>query len=229
MAQCLVTKLKVVVNNPNLPKAGELKWSFSGTWNEGQNFTIKPIEGQAITLEISDGFNFWESTNRAPYQPETKIGKKVIVSSYKRLIVVAEDDVSFSGSFTITLLNKYAISHWRGGVNYDYNKYVKDLAYCSNMENLLNNNIKGNIVDMTKWTKLATLDLAGNHYITGELAELCAGMVANGRRDGTLKISTNTLISVNGVSGTKLSKTVRFGESMESPTSEDTLKGYQIS
>lgn len=229
MVQCLVTKLKGVVNNPNLPRVGELKWSFSGTWTKDSNFTIIPEEGQKITLEISSGFNFWDSSNEAPYQPKIKIGGKVIVSSYRRLIVVAEDDVSFSGSFTITLSNKYAIRQWRSGVNYDYNKDVKDLAYCINMWNFINTNMKGNIVDMAKWTKLEIIDLSFNNYITGELAELCAGMVANGRTKGVITLKTNTLISVNGVSGTNLSKIVRFGESMESPTSEDTLKGYQIS
>ena len=87
MAQCLVTKLKGVVNNPNLPKVGELKWSFSGTWNEGQNFTVNTSEGQAITLEISDGFNFWTVQEKSPYQPETKIGKKLSFLHTKDLLL----------------------------------------------------------------------------------------------------------------------------------------------
>lgn len=185
---CLVTKLKGVVNNPNLPKLGILPISVYAEGSPSQ-------ASRSIRIEVKD--TSAGSTLKA-------VGG-YFASSYSgtyNLTEVSTDNthvaVVFSENkdFEVEVSNKYDIKTIVYGLGTGFK--LSDIGfYANNIESIQNSaegnaHVTGDIADLGICTKLT---LFRNPYATGlygRLEDLIEKQIANGRTSGTLVLRINT-------------------------------------
>lgn len=79
---------------------------------------------------------------------------------------------------------------------------------------LTSTKVSGNIDGLAKTTRLASLNTKDT-TINGSLEGLASGMVTNGRTSGTLAVTCNEYITLNGaVVGNNVTKTITFNSSL---------------
>lgn len=244
-ANTLVTKLKGSVQNDNLPELGKI--SFRAVKKE----TIsRPDNQQTIMLQFKSGENrkikvvppgavgFDPATVDQSTDTELVIGTSYVKvafknESYKITIdkyllssfvgraasgAIGIFDVNleqFSGAPQLEYLNVARFTKATGS--------VMNLADCPLIECKLTDNagINGDLIAFAECTGLTTLSLAWTS-VRGEINDLAAAQVANGRTSGTLSITTSAYITLNGVAvDENIVKTITFDSSLPN--------GYSVS
>lgn len=207
MKNCLITKLKGVVNNDNLKKLGYI----TIVKNSSENGQISiATDGQgAVEIKCSDGRTF--SVNG------TSVTSYTITSTTNTTCV-------FEGSgYNIEIKNKYHIKNLfaSGGVyipditdiNNSVNLYqvtISSPAYANgsinNLENIPNlgrigfqlpGGIVGNISSLAQFRNIISLEFTANTNITGDWCELVRGIYANTGENG--QIAINWIGSISNV------------------------------
>lgn len=196
MENCLVTKLKGVVNNPNLPKLGILPISVYAEESPSQ-------ASRSIRIEVKD--TSAGSTLKA-------VGG-YFASSYSgtyNLTEVSTDNthvaVVFSENkdFEVEVSNKYDIKTIGYGLGTGFK--LSDIGFYANSIETLsttqegNANVIGNIADLGICTKLTLFRNVYSSGLYGKLEEFIEKQIANGRTSGqlALRIGGNPNVTFKG-------------------------------
>lgn len=245
-ANTFLTKIKGTAQNDNLPELGKI--SFRAI---KQNTITNPDYQQAIMLQFKTGGNriikvvspgaVGLNPATVDQSTDTQLG---LGTSYTKVAFKNE-------SYKITIDSKYLLSSFVGraasgaegifGVNLEqFNgasrlEYLNvtrfteatgsviNLADCPLIECKLsvNADINGDLKAFAKCTGLTTLTLSWTS-VRGEINDLAAAQVANGRTSGALSITTSAYITLNGVVvENNVIKTITFDSSLPN--------GYSVS
>lgn len=245
-ANTFLTKIKGTAQNDNLPELGKI--SFRAI---KQNTITNPDYQQAIMLQFKTGGNrkikvvspgavglnpatvdkstdtelsLSTSYTKVAFKNESykiTIDSKYLLSSFVGRAASGAKGIfdvnieQFSGASQLEYLNVARFTKVTGS--------VMSLADCPLIECKLidNTDINGNLIAFAKCTGLTTLTLAWTS-VRGEINELAAAQVANGRTSGKLFINTSAFITLDGtLVGENKSKTVIFDSSLPN--------GYSVS
>lgn len=198
MGQCLVTKLKGVVNNDTLKKLGCIQFKKNTDGDCVLNITGN---GEDITVVCSDSRSF--------------LADSISVNTY-----TIHDEYlhqfSFSDNgYNIEIHNKYNIVNVEGS-GACYMMDISDLNYCNHLtswvfrspsyangslDNLIDNDsiitfafpvpggLTGHVESLSKFKNLASLTLNDNANIIGDWCTLVRQIYAKGRTSGSITIS----------------------------------------
>ena len=215
--KCLVTKLKESVNNPNLPKLGEIIFSVdSSSTPEGQTLRF---ETEGVTLDIPSEYNRPDSTHLASGVYSVKAYPK-----YDMTKLIVGSGISYSLSdlqhaSNLTDLRLYSLGS--SGVSADVSVFsnmtqltslvlvipvtgnLSSLSGLINMQSIDIINIwtlTGNISSLGTWTKCSQFHFSDAGSISGTLESLCSALMTNGKTSGTFNFRGNgNSISFHGV------------------------------
>lgn len=237
---CLVTKLKSVVNNDNLPYLEYVTLKISKDTSIAGGSYIQIDNKEAITVE-SVGGNHLSTTSGGEKTNIVNIGAHQYGGT--------RTDIYFDNDDYVIRINKKYIHHiryiWVGATKI-LSCDVSQFAYCmassdvasssvlnlgssgvrgdigklANIDMMItnltaaNSNICGNIVGMSGSLRLENLGAQGTE-IVGEIRELAIAMVNKGRTSGTLIVQCNDYITLDSVVvGNNVSKTITFDSSL---------------
>lgn len=170
MNKCLVTKLNGVVDNSSILRIGEMRFYVSkvdSATDKTQGFAIKV--NKPVKLEIlGEGyFTNKELTNN--------LGKTITIDVSNQNVFVSNNDV------VIAVLDKYSITDILGyyigaiGGSYSKNKKfdIEGLKYSANLNQIqfVDSQVFGDITNLSKLTKLTTLEL-GKTNVEGDIKAL---------------------------------------------------------
>jgi hypothetical protein len=208
---CLVTKLKAVVNDDNLKKFNHLTAFFT---RPAEGYPIITItNGEKVTLTTIDGGRSVTLTGTGEEQ----------AFDWVSLEVGQKTKIDISNISNVISLDYYAFSYNIG----DFWSYRTEATLIRTN----NTSSNGSIEDLGKLILLTQINISSNFSITGEVTTLAAEQVENGRESGTLALyfsSTRTGIKYNGETPPNNQLIIRFGSSMVNPTETDTANGYQV-
>lgn len=243
---CLVTRLKATVNNPDLPLLNRIRFK-KGTGTS--RLDIIGFGGQhSVTCFVNGDYTASYNGNHqnetfsalAPYNSIAQIGiSQTSDAGYFEFLfddTMVADKFSFKPSFmecednfeTLSLYSPYFLTMLltQGatfGGNPTFSKWlnlvdenVSLVADFITTVNTYQTNVVEDAIDYTKFGKLINVTNITN-LNTIVPATIAAAMVSNGRTSGTMQIITSVIV------------TVKFGSSMTNPTSQETAQGYQIS
>lgn len=190
MGNCLVTKLKGVVDNPNLPKLG-------GIVLRNLKKNVKPsIDNHALVVTAVQPFSV---KIKNPTEADFFVNDRVSPAhNFTEMAINAPaDDFNFMSSdsdFYLEVNSNYSIVSISGTgciVNLD------DLKYYNLEEVAVANNAIGNIESLAYSTNLKRVFIGNNQiYYTdidtrlyGDMVKLVYGQIKNGRRENSTGIS----------------------------------------
>lgn len=218
MYKCLVTKLKESVDNPNLPKFGEITFSVnSSSTPEGQ---VLRFETEGVTLDIPSGFNRPDSTHLASGVYSVKAYSKYDMTK----LVVGDSGISYSVSdlqysLNLTDLRLYSLGSSVVAANVSVLSNMTkltnlvltipvtgNLSSLSGLVNMLSADIvevstlTGDISVLGTWIKCNQFNFSSSPNLSGTLEGLCSAIMTNGRTTGTINFRGNgSTISFHGV------------------------------
>ena len=181
---CLITKLKASVNNPNLPYYGELKLSFfkqSEIWVAGStSISVKDLSGDFV---IPAGESEVSGTSVT-----LTVGEEHTV-----LIKSKYEVTALQGIYTYNLLNITDINTMPKLIHI-YARITGDLSNLKENDNILSfkttqDGLEGDIVNFAKFPGITTLEISGCTGIHGTLESLFAAFPA--AKTGTVTINAN--------------------------------------
>lgn len=272
MKNCLVEKLKAVVNNDELPKLNTIRIKISNSEISNKNFVTVTFIGNLSTspntaklyhtyqnaVDDVDGFTELPSqTSTRTNSCYLSVGEYYIEISPKDIYRLSVNyqttaTINFGGlndfEYVSTLENlSVAGARIEGDIskiNKNVNMNTLVLQGCSDVNgniskintltllqsiNLANTQVSGSLEALGGLTKLTSLVLT-DCGVSGDLATMASAMVTspNSRTSGTLTVTCNNVVKLNGtVIPRRGTVTIKFGTSMESPTAEDTARGWQ--
>lgn len=211
MGNCLVTKLKGVVDNDNLPKFNALKIHFDAG-NSGQYGSLR-IEAPVIDADTNNGYIADSSADLQ--NQDTHISTADALSLYASNV---EMDIEITPKYDITKLQTID-----NRASFDTN----DVKYLTKLTNLFikNYSCTGNFEDLVKLTNLEQLNVSGS-LIYGDIDTISAAtdlslfdisytgtrisgslenfakkqFIARGRQGASIALNTagNTSVTFNG-------------------------------
>ena len=164
MGNCLVTKLKGIVQNSNLLRVGEMRicvHRIDNPSSETQRINLNFTEDVKLEI-IGDGY-FTDNTL------VSNLGKSLISKANVETLVYVSN-----GDFEIAILNKYALTKINAKTSKKAAmKDIADLKYSSSLNYLAINSVEnaGYFSDIKSLTKLSYLDIS-NANINGNLSDL---------------------------------------------------------
>lgn len=198
MGQCLVTKLKGVVNNDNLKKLGCIQFKKHATGNFV--FTINGNGGD-ITVKCSDGRSF--------------LVDSISVNTYT-IKNTDPHQFNFDGSgYNIEISGKKNITNF-GGSGAAYMMDISDLNGCGNLSGWTLNSpsyangsiddlcaidsltafqfqvpggLNGHIENLSVYPNIANLEITDNLNIVGDWCTLVRQIYAGGKTSGSIRIT----------------------------------------
>lgn len=245
-ANTLVTKLKGSVQNDNLPELGKIifhavknstiidadkQQSIMLQFKSGGNRIIKVVSPGAVGLDpatvdqsTDTELGLGTSYTKVAFKNENykiTIDSKYLLSSFigraesnkKNIFDVNLEQ--FSGASQLEYLSVSRFTNVTGS--------VMNLANCPLIDCAMTDNagINGDLTAFAKCTGLTALRLAWTS-VRGEINDLAAAQVANGRTSGTLLIIPSAFITLNGiVIEENVGKTITFDSSLPN--------GYSVS
>lgn len=186
MGQCLVTKLKRVIDNENLHVLGTLVFKT-------KKVTIPTATTQKIIIQVP-----YKQTCIVSVKGEdmlydenfsTELGKEVSVSDRFFTFCV-------SNGATVFISNKYALNRLNFSSSMVLESFnIDELAYSTSIINIVinNSNILGNLKAIKNHSNLDTLNLS-NCTITGNLTDLNGGSFLQ-------KVNTLRMYNIKGITG----------------------------
>lgn len=183
---CLVTKLKGVVDNNKLPRFGYIRLKFIGGPNSNQREGYINIKGVGYIYDSN--FNLLKSwTETTNFHPDNiTLGQKNIRTDNGETKYV---DVPVDGFFRYEGMNIHAVN----GIN-----SLDGFSYCPNLYSLdvRFSPFLGNIASI-KSNKIMVLKLGGSQ-IEGTIESLAESQITLGRNSGNLRIERNRYVTFNG-------------------------------
>ena len=213
MKNCLVTKLKSVVDNSNLLHLGEMRISFPEYTNTGENarsIVIKPRS--AVTLSIIGSGYFTDTT-----LSQNK-GTTASLEAYVDNTLYISNDV-----VAVSVPDKYNLLHVLisrdSYFDLDTIKYSKSLEFLD----LYSKSSVGDIASLSKLTSLRGLTLLSSEGIYGDISSLgnlsslsglylsgCNGITGDVSSLSNLKLSDNFVVNANNTFVSDLAKFEAF-------------------
>ena len=232
---CLVTKLKDIVNNDSLKYLNGIQFKFNGVAGQTYEFNSQTYASQLTSKAIIVGNANWRTggkeTDIVYYATQFGIGYKIdCITDGEIIINIKNRDNLNAFTFNPGLrenVTEYTISDFNtdfmknlsfGGMLINRNKKIDDLKDCVNLQGLYVNysEMSGNIESLGKLTKLTELRCEMYTNIIGEINTLATSQVVNGRTNGTLVICCNGKITLSGnVIENNVSKTITFDSSLQ--------------
>lgn len=162
MGNCLVTKLKSVVDNNNLLHLGEMRIGFpkyTNTSGKARSITIKP--SSAITLSIVGSGYFTDAT--LSQNKGTTASLEALVDNQ---LYISNDVVE------VSVPDKYNLLHVFISCNSLFDLYT--LKYSKSLESLdlYSDSSVGDIASLNKITSLINLTIIGSKGIYGDISSL---------------------------------------------------------
>jgi len=175
MAETLVTQYAGTVDNDNLPKLGELRFSITPAQNTNVRYNLlelstKAGEGDVVVSVIGNGYI-------------TDAGRTANLGTSKTIAAGAEMEKTYfsNGTFTVVVSNKYAITALIGGTgasgSCNYKNWSFDIEQLRGMSNLTNlqfhtSGFYGDIISLSSLTNLEWLELWSNPDLYGNISAL---------------------------------------------------------
>jgi len=172
MAETLVTQYAGTVDNDNLPKLGELRFSITPAQNTNVRYNLlelstKAGEGDVVVSVIGNGYI-------------TDANRTANLGTSKTIAAGANMDKTYfsNGTFTVVVSNKYAITALIGGTgasgSCNYKNWSFDIEQLRGMSNLTNlqfhtSGFYGDIISLSSLTNLEELDFRVNELIYGDI------------------------------------------------------------
>ena len=157
MAETLVTQYAGTVDNDNLPKLGELRFSITPAQNTNVRYNLlelstKEGEGDVVVSVIGNGYI-------------TDANRTANLGTSKTIAAGANMDKTYfsNGTFTVVVSNKYAITALVGGTgasgSCNYKNWSFDIEQLRGMSNLTNlqfhtSGFYGDIISLSSLTNL---------------------------------------------------------------------------
>lgn len=223
MENCLVTKVKGVVDNDNLKRLGIERVFIRDKANFGYPYTVDVQAGKITTpfrfhAYTTDNHSWFGKENNpvtgefdtAEWNFDVKDTSNnedsfFDVDIYNTTMIELNNiDISNSQTWSgaiLVLFGTWASS--RTGISYTPQGNLASIAEkFPNVQNLSINyvpaGIYGDIKELSKLINLYNLNVANQTYkIEGSINALAEGMIANGRTTGTLEITCNGIITLN--------------------------------
>lgn len=196
MKNCLVTKLKGVVNNNNLNKFGYIKvdvMQFNELPDENANKIYVKFNSDAVIEVVGDGYIIDSGTQTKSITIPANTAKDVVVS--------------YASNYSI-LIPKYSLVYFQAAIKSIFKVNIYDFKYSLELSKLFTRSYSGySVGDIEAFENLpldelslATEDWTGK--ITGDIAKLPSTLVAT-------QISTNmgiygVLSSIKSINNTDL-------------------------
>jgi hypothetical protein len=242
--ECLVTKLKGIVDNDNLLKIGESRIDMvlspgSIMFDSRTHCYVLASDGTTV-VDLPNG-GWTPNLTKYPERDTYIVGGKYAIKNFNANTVYINSGEEFAFSqleqFGAGIIVPESVIFTFPATLKGFNAGAKNSSYhnnifanCVNLEYVALNNFNNahpityfnNCIKLTDLSIIATI-------ITGGIEELANGQVANGRVSGALVVTSNGIITYNGTAvASNVSKTIKFGTSMTNPTQEDTERGWQI-
>ena len=206
MENCLVTKLKKVVNNDNLIPLGFMR----GTFTAGGNKKIRLLNGKkgyihdngTVTEITGDGGTVYGFTPEAAGYIDFEYG----VNYLEGFGNLSADSLSFT---VVQTLYGVVVGDIEKLPDTFYNLYIDESDKLTGNPNLLKSILIENY-SIAKCSNVGQFDI----NLFG------ASQVSKGRVSG--------VCNVNASKTYQLTYTIKFGSSMVNPTAEETAQGYQV-
>ena len=176
MAETLVTQYAGTVDNDNLPKLGELRFSITPAQNTNVRYNLlelstKAGEGDVVVSVIGNGYI-------------TDANRTANLGTSKTIAAGANMDKTYfsNGTFTVVVSNKYAITALVGGTgasgSCNYKNWSFDIEQLRGMSNLTNlqfhtSGFYGDIISLSSLTNLERFFLG--RYGADGLSQLLYG------------------------------------------------------
>lgn len=160
---CLVTKLKATVSNPDLPKLGELRIEYNPVATPSQNSQRARLAFTSKTeVHVLNGTFLDDSLS------DTGLTSKDITS---------ETDVYVSNGATLVISDKYKLRVLNiSSTTSDENKYfnLADVAFCTSLTNLAFNYslVEGDLDMVKNLTKITSLNISNSKVKVGDISSL---------------------------------------------------------
>lgn len=204
MANCLVTKLLAVIDNPNLEKYGILTFSIPSvtSFSSGVYVNIKSSKATTITTEDS----YFCDTSGNPINGTAENSKTLTVpanTSTKVYAPIAGGTYSVQDKYSLTELSSFYSTYYDLSMFKWCTEMVQILRYYGNLSDLANlsnltvlrspkpSGLDGDISVFADKTKMTYLDIGTNQRVTGNVSDL-----------GALILLTRADIGDTGVGGT---------------------------
>ena len=186
MENCLVTKLKAVVNNESLPKFGIISFNVVNSTGYSENVCKLSLKAaQQVKLEI-DGDGYMASTFAGLSNPSQRT---------KEMVIEPSDSIYFSnGPYKVNLYNKYGIVDFmaqQNGTIFKLDIGIFEWSTLMSTIRLSSATCTGDISSLSKLTE-ATYFILRGAAVTGHLTD-----IANCKKLFRIDCSVN----VNTVSG----------------------------
>lgn len=226
MGNCLVTKLKGNVNNPNLMVLGEIVLEVSEVatpatdsrlirlgQSENPNITITVDGGTMVSIEQVSNNNCivhakpkYQFTQMTSPTDSIKVVNNIADFNYSPNIISfncgfknAQDINSIANAQYLNNLQIFTIQASR-------KSHTGDISVFNNCPNLVLlsivfTSIEGDIASIGSATKLQTVEVTGDQLVYGNLTELAQAQVAAGRTSGNLNLTCveyNPNLTVDG-------------------------------
>ena len=173
MAETLVTQYAGTVDNDNLPKLGELRFSITPAQNTNVRYNLlelstKAGEGDVVVSVIGNGYI-------------TDANRTANLGTSKTIAAGANMDKTYfsNGTFTVVVSNKYAITALVGGtgasVSCNYKNWSFDIEQLRGMSNLTNlqfhtSGFYGDIISLSSLTNLEFINLRSVPNLYGDIS-----------------------------------------------------------
>lgn len=225
MGLCLLTELKGVFDNENLDYLNTvvLYVNAQSQNDDALRFSISPLAGQSLDAIIKDDVAvFYDSNNQftSPYGRTAKIvgissltddGKQIVdagMGNYKILVRNSPglDNMYLGSSISVNLKSlKKSIGLTSINARTGVLQCVGDIANLSNLVEMTSVQLGGaecvgNLASLAKCIKLTLLNIntSGITSSDGTMTPLFAGMVANGRNSGQMRVVSNANLGTAG-------------------------------
>lgn len=180
MNQCLVTRLKSSVDNPDLPVFAELRLNTQATKAVRITFNSSPV-----TVKVVSGSGIIENYSSDPYMSVADDGKSATFNQADHLFAFRT-----TTDCVIGFVSKYDIKSINGGISPSvFSLNINDLNYCTLLEEIypsqgdIITNSYGNIEDLGRLINLELFRFPNNPNITGKVERLVESLIANGSAD----------------------------------------------
>ena len=245
MENCLVKTFRGEVNNDNLPKLGFIRVKF---WSSGSQGFYRA--DNMVCAKILSGLgNFYVNgvlIGKSVDTTEIDVNLKDITSGITIVEFDAKKNKTIRGCIDFDNM-QYApiletLEAGQGDTTVEGQKiHIKSVGNIENLQKLVPallsftctyhpDKVTGDItVGLSDSLLLQTIMLDNTSTITGSLEDFATAQVSKGRRSGSLDITCNNAITLNGSAvANNTTKTIKYGSSMVDPTTAETAQGWQI-
>lgn len=246
MKNCLVKTFKGEVNNDNLPKLGFIQVKF---WPANHSFYKD--SGNRVCAKIISGLGSFyvngASVGNSVDTTQSDVRLKDITSGITIVEYDTQKNKTFLGCIDFNKMQKAPIletlNAGQGNVTVDgQTVHINSVGNIENLQGLVpalkgfkceyhTNRVTGDItVGLSDSLLLQTIVVNNTSAITGALESFATAQVSKGRTSGSLAITCNNVITLNGSAvANNTVKTIKYGSSMVNPTTAETTQGWQIS